>query len=213
MGFVHFSRFFFFVEWFFVLFCFIVVFYFLWGDLVMKKFVFFVFCVFLTFSSFSFGAIREFRIGVLDHDPHRVWGSWCCRGREEGIDYNAELIFDKVLFSLFSHSAYPSVGVSLNDSGDTSKIYGGFLWNIQTDMGFFFDYSFGLAAHNGRKDTKDKERKALGSEVLFRNAFESGWLFGGKHRVSVMVDHVSNADLAEPNQGLDSVGLRYGFVF
>ncbi|MGZ8955779.1 MAG: acyloxyacyl hydrolase [Methylovulum sp.] len=29
----------------------------------------------------------------------------------------------------------------------------------------------------------------------------------------MMLDHISNAGLADPNEGMDNVGIRYGFRF
>ena len=41
---------------------------------------------------------------------------------------------------------------------------------------------------------------------------EAGYDFG-KHRLSIMLDHISNADLGESNIGLDIIGIRYGYKF
>ena len=55
--------------------------------------------------------------------------------------------------------------------------------------------------------------KQLGSRWLFRIPLEIGLCWKGRHRLSLMFDHVSNAYLASPNEGLDTLGVRYGFQF
>ena len=49
--------------------------------------------------------------------------------------------------------------------------------------------------------------KVLGSRILFRIPIEIGFLFAKHHGVSIMFAHVSNAYLAEPNEGLDRIGI------
>jgi hypothetical protein len=34
-----------------------------------------------------------------------------------------------------------------------------------------------------------------------------------RHRISILFDHMSNAYLASPNEGMDTIGVRYGFQF
>ena len=71
-----------------------------------------------------------------------------------------------------------------------------------------------VAAHNGETDEGSGARmNQLGSPVLFRLAFEAGFTIGRSHAVSVLFDHISNAYLADPNEGLDTVGIRYGYRF
>jgi hypothetical protein len=67
--------------------------------------------------------------------------------------------------------------------------------------------------HNGQLESDDANNKQLGSRVLFRVPIEFGFAIGKHHRISIMFDHISNADLADPNEGLDTLGLRYGFQF
>lgn len=78
---------------------------------------------------------------------------------------------------------------------------------------FFFNTGAGLALHDGDLDRDESNEKQLGSRLLFRIPFEVGLSWGGRHRLSLMFDHVSNAYLASPNEGLDTLGLRYGFQF
>ncbi|MGD9013229.1 MAG: acyloxyacyl hydrolase, partial [Desulfobacterales bacterium] len=97
--------------------------------------------------------------------------------------------------------------------GDTSKIYSGFLWERLWPSGLFLNLGLGLAAHDGKIETNDDNRKELGSRILFRIPVEIGLLFTEHHGLSIMFDHVSNAYLAEPNEGLDNLGIRYTYRF
>lgn len=66
--------------------------------------------------------------------------------------------------------------------------------------------------HSGQtgKTTTDKE---LGSRVLFRQALEIGYDLDDQWSASVYFSHISNASLADENEGLNNLGLRIGFRF
>ncbi|MFZ0693989.1 MAG: acyloxyacyl hydrolase, partial [Alphaproteobacteria bacterium] len=56
--------------------------------------------------------------------------------------------------------------------------------------------------------------KQLGSNVLSREAVELGWNFYGPHSVSILLDHVSQGHiLAKENEGMNTLGLQYGYRF
>ena len=148
------------------------------------------------------------RLGLLYHDP----GGWGGSGIEAGLDVNGELIFSPALEAL-SGVLRPNLGFSLNSEGDTSKIYGGAVWEYRWPRGYFFDLALGLAVHDGETDEGSANLNQLGSPVLFRVAFEAGFIVGRSHTISILFDHISNAYLADPNEGLDTVGIRYGYRF
>jgi hypothetical protein len=149
-----------------------------------------------------------FRVGILAHDV-AVWSRSSVEG---GVDFNAEFIFEFPKYPLFSGVLRSNLGLSLNNQGDTSKVYTGLLWEYVWDSGIFLDLGVGLAVHNGELD-HSADHKELGSRVLFRIPIEIGIYFKEHHGLSMMFDHVSNAYLAEPNEGLDTVGLRYTYRF
>lgn len=156
------------------------------------------------------GSVRELRVGMLAHD---VDGLWSGESKEEGPDLCMALIINHALFDFFSATAYPSVGASLNTRGDTSMVYGGFLLQWETASAFFFSTGLGLALHDGELDTDSANRKSMGSRVLFRIPIEVGYAVNRHHRIVLAFDHVSNAYLASPNEGMDSLGLVYGYQF
>ncbi len=154
--------------------------------------------------------VRELRIGLLAHDVDGLWSGY---SREEGTDFNGELVFSPG-YDFWGGVIRANAGVSINDSGDTSKIYGGGLWEYSWHNGFFIDIGGGLALHNGETDDTSKvDKKHLGSPLLFRITFEAGFTLARRHRISAMFDHISNGYLADPNDGLDTLGLRYGYIF
>jgi hypothetical protein len=150
------------------------------------------------------------RLGVLAHD---VGGLWSHSRAESGIDINAEIVFKKPSFKLWQGSVLPNLGVSVNSQGDTSKAYGGLLWEFLFDSGLFANSGVGLAVHNGQLESDDADQKQLGSRVLFRIPVEIGFTIFERHRISLMFDHMSNAYLANPNEGMDTIGVRYGLQF
>lgn len=156
------------------------------------------------------GLLRELRVGVLAHD---VGGLWSGFRREDGADFNLEATFKRPSWSFWSGDVVPNIGISINDGGDTSKIYAGVLWEVGGRRGVIFNVGVGGAVHNGELETRDPNKKELGSHVLFRIPIEIGYAFAHHHRISVLFDHISNAFLADPNEGMDTLGIRYGYRF
>ncbi|NKC12190.1 MAG: acyloxyacyl hydrolase [Gammaproteobacteria bacterium] len=154
--------------------------------------------------------IKELRFGVLAHD---VDGLWSGSRREEGIDLNVEMVFGQPSLKLPLGALRPNLGASINTSGDTSKVYAGVLWQIDFESGLFIDLGLGGAIHDGETDTFRPDRKRLGSHLQFRIPIEIGYSPDGRNRFSIMFDHISNADLADPNEGLDTLGIRYSYRF
>ena len=156
------------------------------------------------------GPVRALRMGILAHD---VDGLWSGESKEKGPDLCAEVIFNRSLFHLLAATAYPNAGASLNTQGDTSKVYGGFLLQWEPDSAFFFSTGLGLALHDGRLDTDSSDQKALGSRVLIRIPIEIGYAVDHHHRIVLAFDHASNAGLASPNEGMDTLGLVYEYRY
>jgi len=156
------------------------------------------------------GWLHEIRLGILDHDTDNLLSGF---SREDGVDFNGELVFEPC-WELWSGTVRPNLGVSINDRGNTSKFYGGGLWEHGWNNSWFLDFGLGLAAHNGETGhPSNHDKKALGYRVLFRLTVEAGYTFAKHHRMSLMFDHVSNAELDDFNEGLDTIGVRYGYVF
>lgn len=151
----------------------------------------------------------EFRGGVLAHDVPGLWSGFRL---ESGIDINAELLFGSG-FPILGGIVRPAIGATVNTAGDTSKAYIDARWEIEGPSGIFLGLGLGAAVHDGLLDPTDPDRKALGSRVLFHIPIEIGWRFNERNSISVYFEHISNGFLADSNEGLDSIGLRYGYRF
>ena len=154
--------------------------------------------------------VHELRGGVLAHD---VDGLWAAPRREDGVDFNAEVVLAKPAFMLLGGTVRPNAGVSVNNRGGTSKLYAGLLWEIAAANGVFLDLGLGAAIHDGARRTTDPTRKQLGTRVLFRIPVEVGFAVTERHRLSVLFAHISNGFLVDPNEGLGTLGIRYGYRF
>ena len=159
--------------------------------------------------------VDELRLGALAHDAG-IFGN----NKEPGADLNAELRFVSPEFLRVIGAPRPPLGVSVNTSGATDQAYFGLTWTLTLLRGLFsssdnlfLDGSLGGSVHDGELDTSRVDRKSLGSRFLFRESLELGWSFIPSQSISVMLDHISNAGLARRNQGLDTIGMRYGIRF
>lgn len=153
--------------------------------------------------------LHELKVGVLHHDTGGIWSG---SNRESGVDFNLEAIFSPQV-GILGGTIHPAFGGSLNTAGDTSKVYAGIRWQYEHASGLFFGVGLGGAVHNGNLHFQREDRKALGSRVLFHVPLEAGYRFDGKNALSIYLDHISNANLAHPNEGMDTLGVRYGYRF
>ena len=137
---------------------------------------------------FSVAEANEVRTGLLFHDIATVWGN---AKIENGVDFRFEFVLGEGLIR-------PNIGATVNSKGYTSKIYAGALLSYPSER---FVAQIGL----GGCIQANAIRK-LGSTALFRLSAELGYMFGN-FGITFLLDHISNANLVRPNQGLDVVGL------
>jgi hypothetical protein len=155
------------------------------------------------------GFLSEIRLGVLAHDPSGLLSGF---RREHGTDLNGEMIFSSAL-PLFGGVLRPAIGGTLNLQGDTSKLYAYGRWEYAVNSRFFIATGLGLAWHDGYTQLVRWDRKALGSHLLFHIPLEAGLNLDRRNSLSVYFDHMSNAYLKPENEGMDTVGIRYGIRF
>ena len=154
--------------------------------------------------------IDEVRIGILAHDVPGLWSGW--RIETARPDINGEVILSPSV-NFLGGTVRPAIGGSYNTGGGTSKAYVDARWEVQSALGVFFGLGLGAALHNGYRDSTSIDHKALGSRVLFHIPIEIGYRFQGGQTVSVYFEHISNGYTQKSNEGLDSLGVRYGFKF
>jgi lipid A 3-O-deacylase len=156
--------------------------------------------------------LHELKIGVLAHDVPDLWSGF--RVEDDSVAINVEAIFSPSI-PFLGGAIRPAIGASLATEGGTSSGYIDARWEIETPSGIFFAVGFGAALHDGELELKsvDQNEKALGSRVLFHIPAELGFRFDGNKSVSVYFEHMSNADTGDNNEGLDRLGVRYGYRF
>jgi opacity protein-like surface antigen len=151
--------------------------------------------------------ISELKLGALYHDPPYLWSNFSVE--RPTADANFEVLFAPWAYT-FGGYLRPAIGTSVNFIGGTSKAYADMRWEIEAPSGVFFALGMGAAIHNGELSPVDNDHKALGSRVLFHPSAELGYRFDGVNSVSIFADHVSNGFTQRYNEGLDTIGIRYG---
>lgn len=156
------------------------------------------------------GFLHNLRGGVVAHDVGAFSSS-----TEEGAAINVEIQFSEPGWAGWQYilSPRPIVGTNINTIGDTSRGYAGLYWDYYPMDWLFVGGTVGATVHNGELDEDDRDRRALGSRVLFHLALEIGVRFAENHGLSIYADHASNANLADENEGIESAGVRYTYFF
>lgn len=153
-------------------------------------------------------AALELRLGAMGHDVGVFGGE-----KEDGADVNAEVLWDSPAFLAAIGAPRPHAGLSVNLGGDTSQAYLGLTWEWRPHGGWFIEGSLGGAIHDGELSDPGQRRKELGARVLFRESLSIGHRWESGHSLMLTLDHISNANLADNNEGLDTLGLRWGYRF
>lgn len=146
---------------------------------------------------------RQFEFGIAAHDLN-IHG-----GREKGVDL-ALILRGAPLEGAFWQkllSPRPHIGANIHDQFKTSSLYAGFTWSAVIGESLYVSADFGGAVHNGKLKRTTRDRVALGSRVLFREALEAGIRINDRWRAGLRADHMSNADLASPNDGVTTLGI------
>ena len=157
--------------------------------------------------------VDEVRLGVYQHDTPLVGTH-----RESGADFG----FEALSSPIWNQSAPRFVlGGLVNTNGQTDQIYAGFAgaWDFvhrifSQDDAFFLEGMVGGAWHDGKLDVRGtplaQHWKSHGSRFLFHTGFDIGYRFNPKWSLALTFFHISNANLAQPNQGMNDIGLRVG---
>ena len=168
----------------------------------MKKFIK---ILIMLFSILQTAHAKEIKLGLMQHDFDTKLGHRYEKGQNIIIEY----LFDKMQNYL---RAFPYIGASINNKGYTSNIYTGFTWQFDIKDIFIIEATLGASINNAER-LEPKKKRALGSKLLFRESFSIGYLIDKTHSISLMIDHISSADIRKPNPGITDIGIRYGFRF
>lgn len=156
------------------------------------------------------GLLHELRIGVLAHDVPDLWSGF--RAEPESADVNIEAVMSPSI-AFLGGDIRPALGGSIDSAGGTSHAYVDVRWQYELPGGLFIGLGVGAAVHNGQLELVDLDRKALGSRVLFHFPAEIGLHLDDHNSVSLYFEHISNGYTVDPNEGLDRLGVRYGYRF
>lgn len=139
--------------------------------------------------------------------------------KEDGVGINGELLFRSVVNSVPGGSLRPHAGITVaTGENATSQIYAGLTWEQRFARRFFLDAGVGVAVHDGETDFDPfdpdfLDKSYLGCRALFRLSAGLGYMVTDRVSASVHVDHISNADICDENEGLDNTGVRLGYRF
>ncbi|MEE2691385.1 MAG: acyloxyacyl hydrolase [Pseudomonadota bacterium] len=158
--------------------------------------------------------IDEVRVGLLIHDTGPF-----STGKEDGVDFNGEVIFNSPSGLSWLGAPRPFVGLAIAANDDaTSQLYGGLGWRLRLSPQVFAGAGVGLVIHDGETDFDPADpflpdTAYLGCRVLGRLSGEVGYRLGGGLSASVEFAHASNAGICDENEGIDTVGFRLGYKF
>jgi lipid A 3-O-deacylase len=149
------------------------------------------------------------RSGILVHDINMLGSS-----KENGVDFNVELLFQSPELLECIWAPHPHLGVAIHSQGETNQIYSGLTWEKLFKNNLFMNIGLGLSLHDGNQVCPDGcHEKELGCALLFREALEAGYQLNQHHTLSIIFFHISNARLCRENDGMNHLGIRYGYSF
>ena len=164
------------------------------------------------------GALDEVRLGVL---AQSVGGY--SPDVEQGAGINLEAVFAAPRILRPIGAPRPLIGASIATDGDaTSQIYSSLEWRVAITKRIFASAAGGVAVHNGRVGpnrpislgTAPRDNEVfLGCRVLMRFGVDLGAELTDRLSVMAHWQHISNAGLCDENEGLDNIGLRFGYGF
>lgn len=138
--------------------------------------------------------------------------------REEGVFLRGMVLFDplgQASSDGWRRAMTPRfhIGADLPTAGATSQIYAGFSWTLDLTEIVFVEAGFGGALHDGKLSEDGTPGPKLGSAVLFHEYAAIGVNLAPNWRIIADIAHSSNANLADPNDGLSRAGLLIGYKF
>jgi hypothetical protein len=110
-------------------------------------------------------------------------------------------------------SIHPQIGADINTQGKTSAAFAGFAAVVHLPAKFKIEADLGGSVNNGKTTSSDSSRSELGCTVLFREALGIGYQITKEVSVLGFAEHMSNANLCTPNNGITNFGVKLGYSF
>jgi hypothetical protein len=150
----------------------------------------------------------EVRFGVLAADLEPGGAS------EDGVAVSLELLTPlrgPAHHSFIEHLLNPRfhVGALAHTDDGVNLAYAGLTWDYYFTDSVFVETSFGGAVHDG--ETSSDSSDSYGCSLNFRESISIGADITNSITVMATVDHMSNANLCDQNQGLTNAGVRMGY--
>lgn len=152
------------------------------------------------------------KASVLAHDVPDLWSGF--QVEQDAADISLEAQFSAA-WALPLGVIRPVIGGTINMRGDTSHAYIDARWRTECPSRMFFEVGLGAAIHDGETGGSGAvpDKKWLGSRVQFHIPVEVGIHLDDHNDLSVYFEHTSNAYTQEYNEGMDCIGIRYGYRF
>jgi len=169
-------------------------------------------------SVFAFASLASANEFTLKNGQFRVGASTHgIASAETGtVDANVEWLMPAFDFgSTGGFTLHPQLGANINTQGRTSAGYAGFAGVMTLPGGLFVEADLGGSVNNGYTSSPPagSNRSELGCNALFREAFVIGVPLSDRLSVMAIAEHMSNANLCLPNNGITNVGVKLGYSF
>ncbi|MBE7184910.1 MAG: acyloxyacyl hydrolase [Methylobacterium mesophilicum] len=132
-----------------------------------------------------------------------------------GGTVNGEILAPSFDFLSFLGAPRPYIGTDIAISKDPiNAFYAGFNWEYYLTERVSLGFSAGGAIMSDtEKRNEQGETRDLGSRVLFHLQASAGYDFTPNLGAQIYLNHFSNANLADSNDGLESTGARLVWRF
>jgi len=168
--------------------------------------------------------VDEVHVGVMAHNICVI--NCDNANKEDGPNVEFQVSFDSPAFLSWAASPQPYLMASINTAGNTSFAGAGLEWRWNFAEKWALEPGFGLVVHDAESDNPfangtpeaeafSQEHVLLGSDVLFRTSLGLTYDFEGPWEAGVFYEHLSHGQILATgrNQGLDEVGIRFGYQF
>lgn len=127
---------------------------------------------------------------------------------DESQPFTVQLEYHTAPFLEYSWGDISGIGVLEVDDDNNTYVGAGVaaLWN--TGQKWFIEASLAAGYYGRGSDGQD-----LGGNVQFRSLLGLGYRVSDTRRISIAIDHLSNAGIEDTNPGRNAISIRYGVSF
>lgn len=168
--------------------------------------------------------VDEVHVGVMQHNICVI--NCDNANKEDGPNIEFQLSFESPRFLAWAASPQPYLVASINTAGNTSFGGAGLEWRWNFADRWALEPGVGAVVHDGavnnpfangtpEAEAFSNEHVLLGSDVLFRTSIGLTYDFEGPWAVQLFYEHLSHGQILANgrNQGLDELGIRFGYQF